>query len=109
MAFMNEIGMPLVESYSRGMATLLRNNLANLDGDLEILTPEEEISRSTMVTFRLPDMHYRDFGELASENKFRIRLVPESKLNAIRISTHIYNNKDEIDRFTSLVAKVIRR
>lgn len=108
-AFMNDIGMPLVESYSRGMATLLRNNLANLDGDLEILTPEEEISRSTMVTFRLPDMHYRDFGELASENKFRIRLVPESKLNAIRISTHIYNNKDEIDRFTSLVAKVIRR
>lgn len=107
-AFINEIGMPRVESYSRGLTTLLRNNLANLGGDLDILTPEEEISRSTMVTFRLPDMHYRDFGKLASENKFRIRLVPESKLNAIRISTHIYNNKNEIENFTALVVKAMK-
>ncbi|MEO9886528.1 MAG: hypothetical protein ABJR05_02770 [Balneola sp.] len=38
-----------------------------------------------------------------SKEGFRTRVVPESKLDAIRISTHIYNTKEEIDRFLEVV------
>jgi len=106
--FMHEIDMGRVEAYSKSLATYLREELATMEGSVEILTPLEETSRSTMISFRIPSMDYKEFGKLAAENKFRIRLVPESGLNAIRISTHIYNNKNEIDRFTSMVAGIVK-
>ena len=106
--FMNEIDMARVETYSKSLANYLREELATMEGSVQILTPLEEASRSTMISFKIPSMDYREFGKLAAENNFRIRLVPESGLNAIRISTHIYNNKSEIDRFILMVAGIVK-
>jgi len=106
--FMNEIDMARVETYSKSLANYLREELVTMEGSVQILTPLEEASRSTMISFKISSMDYREFGKLATENKFRIRLVPESGLNAIRISTHIYNNKSEIDRFILMVAGIVK-
>ena len=56
--------------------------------------------------FRLKNMAYDKFGEHAVKKGFRIRLVPESHLNSIRVSTHIYNTIDEVDRFVGAVKEV---
>ena len=105
--FNETIGGARMSAYSCGLATSLMEGLNSLGRGVEILTPQEEGSRSAMVGFRLPGIGFREFGRIASENKFRIRLVPESGLNSIRVSTHVYNNRSEVDRFVSLVEKVI--
>lgn len=106
--FMSGIGMGKIEAYSSGLADRLFDGLKNIGPSVEILTPEEKSSRSTMITFRIKDRDYKTFGQLASERKFRIRLVPESGLDAIRISTHIYNNKDQVDEFVSMVSEFVK-
>jgi selenocysteine lyase/cysteine desulfurase len=37
----------------------------------------------------------------------RIRMVAENEINCVRISTHIYNNTNEIERFIEIVKKEI--
>jgi len=106
--FMQHIGMDKVEYYSTSLADKLFEGLKAIGDPVEILTPEEKISRSTMVTFRIRDYDYKLFGKVASEKKFRIRLVPESGLNAIRISTHIYNNEEEVDTFLRMVSDLVK-
>jgi len=73
---------------------------------VEMLTPTEEASRGSVVGFRLKNMPYDKFGELAAKKKFRIRLVPESHLNSIRVSTHLYNNFEEVNNFVDIVKEV---
>jgi selenocysteine lyase/cysteine desulfurase len=59
-----------------------------------------------MVGFRLKNMPHDRFQAYAAEKRFRIRTVGEAHLNSIRISTHLYNNYEEIDRFLEVVREV---
>lgn len=101
--FMMNIGQKNIEARVKELASYLQNSLLELDSKVEMLTPTENESRISMTGFRLKNMDYLEFNKYASQNDFRIRVVPESGLNSIRISTHIYNNKEEIDRFVDLV------
>lgn len=103
--FMNEIGLERVQARIRGLAKYLQDKLLSMPDKMEMLTPTEETSRSMMVGFRLKNMDYQEFVEFALKGGFRIRMVPESGLNSVRVSTHIYNNEDEIDRFAEIVRK----
>ncbi len=103
--FQGLIGMKRIEERILELSGLLQQKLLELGSRIEMLTPEEPISRAGMVTFKVSDMGYRDFGKLAAKEKFRIRLVPESGLDAIRISTHIFNSEEDILRFSEFVAK----
>ena len=101
--FLMEIGMDKVEERVRGLATYLQNNLLELEDKVEMLTPTEAQSRISMIGFRPKNMDFKEFNKMSAENKFRIRIVPESGLNSVRISTHIYNSIEEIDRFVAMV------
>lgn len=104
--FMETVGMERVEKRIRSLAAHLQEGLMAMHDKVEMLSPTEPESRSMMIGFRLKNMDYQKFGELAAKEHFRIRLVPESHLNSIRISTHIYNNHKEVDRFLELVKSV---
>ena len=105
--FHTKIGKDKVEARVRELATYLQENLLEKAADkIEMLTPTEATSRISMITFKPKTMDFRAFSKVAAENKFRIRVVPESNLNAIRISTHIYNNKAQIDRFVEMVKDI---
>lgn len=101
--FLDEIGMSRIETRVRELGTRLQHGLLDLGHKIEMLTPREAQSRAAMVTFKIPKMTSTDFDTIAVQNHFRIRIVPESGLNAIRISTHIYNNEADVDRFVKLV------
>ena len=100
--FLESIGMENVSQRIMELSTHLVEGLKEIPR-VKLLTPLEKESRAGMVTFTLADTHFRDFGKRAAKEKFRIRLVPESQLDAIRISTHIFNNREEIERFVGLV------
>lgn len=101
--FHTKIGKAKVETRVRELNSYLSAGLQEMKNNLTILTPEEEQSRICMVTFKPKNHDYKVFANEISKAGFRIRQVPESGLNAIRISTHIYNSKSEIDRFLKAV------
>ena len=104
--FFYHIGMSNVLRRGTALASHLQTELLKLGDKVEMLTPTEERSRGFVVGFRLPNIPYDKFGEHASKKGFRIRLVPESHLNSIRVSTHLYNNMEEVDRFVEAVREV---
>lgn len=102
--FLQEVGMPRVEERTRQLAQRLQEGLLET-GKVEMLSPLEPQSRGPMITFRAKDLVYRDFGQRASDATFRLRMVPEAELDAIRVSTHIYNSEEEVDALVRLVAE----
>ncbi len=105
--FHEKIGKPKVEARIRELSNHLYAGLAEMKSHLEILSPKEEESRICMVTFKPKFKDYKTFAKNVSSEGFRIRQVPESHLDAIRISTHIYNSKAEIERFLSVTEKYV--
>ena len=97
--------MDQVEARIRLLAQQLLSGLMEIP-NVTMLTPSEEASRAGMVSFKLKHLDYRDFGKKAAAEKFRIRLVPESGLEGIRISTHLFNSPGEVDAFLELVNRV---
>lgn len=104
--FLYHVGMENVAHRNKSLATHLQQELLKLGDKVEMLTPTEEQSRGAIVGFRLKNLPNDKFGAHAAKKGFRIRLVPESHLNSIRISTHCYNNFEEVNRFVEAVKEV---
>jgi len=103
--FHETIGKQVIEDRVKYLAGYLRKKLKEAGDRVELVTPDEEISRGAVIAFRLKNMTMQDFQKLAEKEHFTIRTVAENNVNAIRISTHIYNNTEEIDRFADLVKR----
>jgi selenocysteine lyase/cysteine desulfurase len=101
--FFEVIGMEKIESYIANLADYLLRQLLELPERVEVLTPEEPASRHSIVTFRPRRENYITFNGRAVKQNLRLRVVPESGLNAIRISTHLFNTRREVDQLVELV------
>jgi selenocysteine lyase/cysteine desulfurase len=104
--FLYHIGMTNIVHRGKSLANLLQSELLKLGDKIEMLTPTEEQSKGFVIGFRLKNIAYDKFGEHATKRGFRIRLVPESHLNSVRVSTHFYNNPDEVMKFVDIVKEV---
>lgn len=104
--FLSQIGMERIADRNTSLARQLQEGLLALGGKIEMLTPTEEKSRAAIIGFRLVNIPYDKFGEHASRRGFRIRLVPESHLNSVRVSTHLYNSPEEVAKFLDAVKEV---
>ncbi|MFN0204160.1 MAG: aminotransferase class V-fold PLP-dependent enzyme [Bacteroidia bacterium] len=102
--FLQKLGLDKIQARNHTLANYLQEGLLNLQlPHLEMLTPQEAQSRAAMITFKIKGTEALAFAKIASENCFRIRIVPEHGLNAIRVSTSIYNDFYEIDNFLMMV------
>ncbi len=106
-AFHQKIGKAKVENRIRELNDYLVDGLQEMKSRLDILTPTETASRICMVTFKPKVQDYKVVANRVSKAGFRIRQVPESGLDAIRISTHVYNSKVEIDSFLQTLELLI--
>ena len=104
--FLYHIGIENIVRRGNALTAYLQRELLQLGDTIEMLTPTEERSRGFITGFRLKNMPYDKFGEHAAKRNFRIRLVGESHLNSIRVSTHLYNNFDELKKFVDAVKEV---
>lgn len=100
--FMESIGWDKVHARVRELSGYLQDSLMQFS-HIEMLTPTEAESRASIVGFRVPGRSMSYFRTLPPMAKIRIRLVPESGLNSIRISTHIFNTKEEIDHLVDVM------
>ena len=103
--FIETIGLQNIHSRIKSLGKYTQDQLLALDGKVELLTPTEERSRCAVNGFRIKGVEYTKFYETCVANKVRIRSVAENGLNSLRVSTHIYNNKEEIDSLVALVKK----
>ncbi|MBL7979786.1 MAG: aminotransferase class V-fold PLP-dependent enzyme [Bacteroidetes Order II. Incertae sedis bacterium] len=93
-AFLNQLDMRQVANHGFGLARFLNQELRSLL-PVEVLSPTNPLLASSITTFRPKAGDTGSLLTYLSKNGFRVRSVTEANLNAIRVSTHIYNSMEE--------------
>lgn len=96
--FLERIGMERIADYTQGLAQHLQERLRSLSG-VTVLTPSDPSLSGAMTTFKTEQVGHRDLNRfLRSEYSLRCRVVTRQGLDAVRVSTHVYNDQDDCDR-----------
>lgn len=107
--FLERIGMERVAARGQGLARRLQAGLREIPGVM-ILTPEAPALSGSITTFktdRVPyDLLFRFFLE---QHGMRCRVVTEQGLDALRVSTHLFNTEAEVDRLIAATREVLRK
>jgi selenocysteine lyase/cysteine desulfurase len=101
--FIENIGLQNIHDRIKMLGAYTQQRLLEFGDKVELITPTEERSRCAVNGFRIKGVEYTKFYTKAAENKVRIRSVAENGLNSLRVSTHIYNSKVEIDKLMELI------
>jgi len=102
--FLEQIGIERVAERGQRLAQLLQQQLRAIDG-VEILTPEDPSLRAAITTFKLNEVPYdRVYRFFLREHKLRCRIVTERGLDAVRVSTHIFNSEADCLRVADAAA-----
>lgn len=93
-----QIGRDRIAAYGHGLASFLHRELSKIDG-ITVLTPARDDMRGSMATVT----HARAdaaklFEFLVKQHRLRCRPVTEQGLQAVRISTHVFNSPAECER-----------
>ncbi|MES2702014.1 MAG: aminotransferase class V-fold PLP-dependent enzyme [Bacteroidota bacterium] len=105
--FLESIGMQNINRRLMYLGKYTQDKLLEFGNKIELLTPTEEKSRCAVNGFRIKNVDYEKFYNSCAENKIRIRIVHENNLNSLRVSTHIYNNTDDVDKLIGMIAKAV--
>jgi selenocysteine lyase/cysteine desulfurase len=102
------IGPERVAARGRALMEQVRAGLSRLRG-IEILTPASPAMSASMIAFRAATVPFDQlFARLLKEHAIRARPVSEQKLNALRVSTHVFNSPAECDALVVGVEKILR-
>jgi selenocysteine lyase/cysteine desulfurase len=105
--FMETLGAANVENEVKRLNSYLTERLEQTP-NVSILASNRSSERGGIVSFKTPK---HDFSSITGElrkNNFVVRQVPESNINCIRVSTHIYNSTKEIDLFISYLEGLVK-
>lgn len=103
-AFHEKIGKQKIAARIRELNDYLYSHIATITG-IKIITPITE--RAGLCSFTFDSRDYLDFQRYCTDRNIVIRAVPENEVNAIRISTHIYNTTEEIDTFVRTLTEYL--
>ena len=103
--FIGRIGIKTVWERDRMLSTRLFRGLKEIP-DVKVLSPVEDGMRSAMVTFMHAKLPHTDVQKHLDDYNLRTRGVSEGGLAALRVSTHIYNTPEEVDRVLEGVRSV---
>ena len=95
--FMQRIGMENVWKRDQALSTRLFKGLQEIP-HVKVLSPAHDAERSALITMQHEKLAYLDLQDHLNKFNLRTRGVSEGGVNGLRISTHIYNSVEEIDR-----------
>jgi selenocysteine lyase/cysteine desulfurase len=95
--FLQHIGIEQVWRRDRFLADRLAEGLRALPS-VEVLSPADDRMRSAMTTFRHRSLPYLEMQKRLDVLHLRTRGVGEGGVDGLRISTHLYNTPQEVDR-----------
>ncbi len=96
-AFLDEIGIDRVAARAHELGQYLQRGLRAIPG-VTVLTPSDPTLSAGMTTLKTDRVPYDRLNQHYDEAHMRCRIVTERGLDAVRISTHIFNNEAECDR-----------
>jgi selenocysteine lyase/cysteine desulfurase len=100
--FINTVGLETIWEHNRKLAQKLYHGLKQIKNVI-LLSPEEEQYRTAMITFKIKDKNYREAAGILGKKRIRVRVVPEANVDGIRVSVHLYNNENEVERLLNEV------
>ncbi len=106
MRFQITIGRERIAEYGAGLSLRVQQGLAQIKG-VRVLSPVAPELRSSMTTFAIEGKNAAQmFGFLLEKHGFRCRPVTEAGLDAVRISTHVFNDTESCDRVVGAVTQL---
>lgn len=109
MDWQEKIGRTRIAHHGRQLVDQLRQGLKDVP-DLELISPQNPELSSSMFSIRSPRIGYRElFGVLRSNHDMRCRPVSERGLDAVRISCHVFNTADDVDRLIEAIEVEIKK
>jgi len=106
--FQEVIGRDRIADYGASLGARLQEGLSQLPR-VTVLTPSRRELRGSMTTFIVPGVTAdRVFGHLLKNDGLRCRPVTEDGLQAIRVSTHVFNTAEECDRVVRSMTEFVR-
>lgn len=103
-----EIGRDRIAARGRELATRLLTELGRVP-DLTVLTPRHDELRASLTTIRHARAGAHRFsGHLMEKHRLRCRPVSEQGLEAVRISTHVFNSPADCERIIAAVRAAAR-
>lgn len=103
--FLTKIGMDNVWKRDKELSNYLFEQLSAIP-KVTIVSPSADGERSALISFQHEQIPFLELQRHLNTYKLRTRGVSEGGVNALRISTHIYNTKEEIDRLLEGVRSV---
>lgn len=104
--FIETIGINNIHNRIKSLGKYTQARLLEFGDKIELLTPTEDRSYCGVNGFRVKGIEFTKLYDKCWEHKIRIRSVAENGLNCSRVSTHIYNNKEEIDELVEVIRQV---
>jgi cysteine desulfurase / selenocysteine lyase len=96
--FVGTIGLQKIQDHNEKLAEMFYAGLKDIPG-VQILSPLEKKYRSSIISFKIKDKDFRKVaGFLTEEKQIRVRVVPEAQVNGIRVSFHVYNNEEDVEK-----------
>jgi selenocysteine lyase/cysteine desulfurase len=100
--FLQRIGMENVWKRDQALSTRLFNGLREIPF-VEVCSPANPDERGAMVTFKHGKLSFLELQRHLDSYKLRTRAVTEGGVDGLRISTHIYNTFEEVERVLEAV------
>jgi selenocysteine lyase/cysteine desulfurase len=79
---------------------------------IEILTPSAPASSCAMLSFRVKRSDktpWQWVDALKTEYRIRVRPVGEINLNAVRVSTHVFNGPEQVDHLVEALTQLLEK
>lgn len=105
--FISNIGVNRVLKHNKDLAELFYNGLQEIP-EVEILSPEEDKFRTSVITFKVKGKNYKNLASFLSNKMIRVRVVHEANLNGIRASFHLYNDNNNVKKIIKEVKNFIK-
>jgi selenocysteine lyase/cysteine desulfurase len=105
--YINSLGIHEIREHNENLSELFYAETGKIEG-CELLSPAEREYRSSMITFRMPSKPLNDVMSAFSADNVHVRPVGEGGLNGVRVSFHIYNDMNDLDRALSIIRKVAK-
>ena len=102
--FQNALGKDKIEKHALELSTYLKNGLLELENKLSISTPLD-MHKGGIIGFKFKEKDSSKFVNVLRKQNIILRYVAESSLNSIRVSTHLYNTKEQIDLLLNEIRK----
>ena len=105
------IGVDRVEARVKALSLQVQEGLKIYKDKVKILSPVEEISRGAQTSFSLLNGDAKKFINYVRESKYKfiLRHVHEGGLDAVRVSTHYYNNETQIENLMATLGEFLKK